>query len=100
MCYVMQAVSCFNCLGDKCLSHAKLMSTALTQLLIFKFSCLLTYKGIVQCSNNSNYRYIFIYLLSRITPIFQDQYNDTCNSYLSVSYCVSVFPLFLFVPSS
>ena len=26
--YVMQAVVYFSCLGDKCLSHAKLMSTA------------------------------------------------------------------------
>ena len=33
-----------NCIGDKCLSHAKLMSTALTQLLIFRFSYLLTNK--------------------------------------------------------
>ena len=53
-CYVMQAVLSFSCLGDKCLSHAKLMSTALTQLLIFRFPCLLTNKGIAQCIDNSN----------------------------------------------
>ena len=53
-CYVMQAVVCVSCLGDKCLSHAELMSTALTQLLIFRFSCLLTNKGIAQCIDNSN----------------------------------------------
>ena len=53
-CYVMQTVLCFNFLGDKCLSHAKLMSTALTQLLIFRFSCLLTNKGKVQQIDNSN----------------------------------------------
>ena len=51
--YVMQAVLCVNCPGDKCLSHAKLMSTALTQLLIFSFSYLLTNKGIAQCIDNS-----------------------------------------------
>ena len=53
-CYVMQAVLCVNCLGDKCLSHAKLISTALTQLLISRFSYLLTNKGIAQCIDNSN----------------------------------------------
>ena len=42
----MQAVLIFlNCLGDKHLSHAKLMSTALTQLLVFRFSYLLTKRG-------------------------------------------------------
>ena len=46
LCYVMQAVLCINCLGDKCLLHAKLMSTALIQLLVFRFSYLLTNKGI------------------------------------------------------
>ena len=55
MCYVMQAVVSVSCLEDKCLSHAKLMSTALTQLLIFRFSYLLTNKGLVQCIDNSNY---------------------------------------------
>ena len=45
-CYVMLAVLCFNYLGDKCLSCAIWMSTALTELLIFRFSCLLTNKGI------------------------------------------------------
>ena len=54
LCYVMQTVVSVSCLGDKCLSHAKLMSTTLTKLLIFRFSCLLTNKGIVQCTNNSN----------------------------------------------
>ena len=54
LCYVMQAVVSASCLGDKCLSHAKLMSTALTQLCIFRFSCLLTNKGIAQCIDNSN----------------------------------------------
>ena len=29
---------------------------------------------------------------------FQDQYNNTCNSYLSVSYHVLVLPLFLPYP--
>ena len=53
-CYVMQAVVSVNCLGDKSLLHAKLISTALTQLLIFRLSCLLTNKGIVQCIDNSN----------------------------------------------
>ena len=53
-CYVMQAVVSVSCPGDKCLPHARLMSTALTQLLIFRFSCLLTNKGIVQCIDNSN----------------------------------------------
>ena len=53
-CYVMQAVVSVSCLGNRSLSHAKLMSTALTQLLIFRFSCLLTNKGIVQCIDNSN----------------------------------------------
>ena len=53
-CYVMQAALSVNCLGDKSLSHAKLMNTALTQLLIFRFSCLLTNKGIVQYIDNSN----------------------------------------------
>ena len=43
-CYVRQAVICFNCLEDKCLSHAIGMSTALTQLLIVRFSYLV-YKG-------------------------------------------------------
>ena len=41
----MQAAVCVNCLGDKCLSLAKLMSTALTQLLVFRFSYILTHKG-------------------------------------------------------
>ena len=50
----MQAVVSVICLGDKSLSHAKLMSTALTQLLVFMFSCLLTNKGIAQCNDNSN----------------------------------------------
>ena len=45
-CYVMQAVLYFNCLGDKCLLHAKRMSTALTQLLAFRLSYLLADKGI------------------------------------------------------
>ena len=53
-CYAMQAVVSVSCLGDKCLLHAKLKSTALTQLLIFRFSCLLTNKGIAQCIDNSN----------------------------------------------
>ena len=53
-CYVMQAVVSVSCLGDKSLLHAKLMSTALTQLLISRFSCLLTNKGIAQCIDNSN----------------------------------------------
>ena len=53
-CYVMQAVVSVSCLRDKSLFHAKLMSTALTQLLIFRFSCLLTNKGIAQCIDNSN----------------------------------------------
>ena len=53
-CYVMQAVVSVRCLGDKCLSHANPMSTALTQLLIFRFSCLLTNKGIAQYIDNSN----------------------------------------------
>ena len=53
-CYVMQAVLCVNCLGDKCLSHATLMNTALIQLLIFRFSYLVTNKGIAQCIDNSN----------------------------------------------
>ena len=53
-CYVMQAVVSVSCPGDKCLLHAKLMSTALTQLPIFRSSCLLTNKGIVQCIDNSN----------------------------------------------
>ena len=53
-CYVMQAVVCANCLGDKCLLHAKLISTSLTQLLIFRFSYLLTNKGIAQHTDNSN----------------------------------------------
>ena len=44
-CYVMQAVVCVNCLGDKCLLHAKQMGTALTQLLVFRFSYLLMNKG-------------------------------------------------------
>ena len=44
-CYVMQAVVCFSYLGDKCLLHAKQMRTALTQLLIFRFSYLITNKG-------------------------------------------------------
>ena len=35
-CYVMLAVVSVRCLGDKSLSHAKLMNTALTQLLIFQ----------------------------------------------------------------
>ena len=51
-CYVMQPMVSVSCLGDKSLLHAKLMSTALTQLLIFRFSCLLTNKGIVQCIDN------------------------------------------------
>ena len=42
----MQAVLWVNCLGDKCLSYAKVMSTALTQLLIFSFSYLLTNKRV------------------------------------------------------
>ena len=46
-CYVMQAALCVNCLGDKCLLHAKLMSTALTQLLIFSFPYLLTNKRVL-----------------------------------------------------
>ena len=50
----MQAVVSVSCLGDKSLSHAKLMSTALTQLLVFSFSCLLTNKGIAPCIDNSN----------------------------------------------
>ena len=53
-CYVMLAVVSGSCLGDKCLLHAKLMSTTLTQLLIFRFSCLLTNRGIAQCIDNSN----------------------------------------------
>ena len=53
-CYVMQAVVSVSCLGDKCLSNGKLMSTAHTQLLIFRFSCLLTNKGKAQCIDNSN----------------------------------------------
>ena len=53
-CYVMQAVVSVSCLGDKSSSHAKWMSIALTQLLIFRLSCLLTNKGIVQCIDNSN----------------------------------------------
>ena len=53
-CYVMQAVVSVSCLGDKSLLHAKGMSTVLTQLLVFRFSCLLTNKGIVQCIDNSN----------------------------------------------
>ena len=40
------AVVSVSCLGVKCLLHDKLMSTALTQLLIFRFSHLLTNKGI------------------------------------------------------
>ena len=43
-CYVMQAEVYFNCLGNKCLLHAKPMSTVLTQVLIFRFPCLLTNK--------------------------------------------------------
>ena len=53
-CYVMKAVVSVNCLQNKCLLHAKLMSTALTQLPIFRFSFLLTNKGIAQCIDNSN----------------------------------------------
>ena len=30
-CYVRQAVLCFNCLGDKCITCTMCMSTALTQ---------------------------------------------------------------------
>ena len=41
----MQAALCFNFIEDKCLSYAKLKNTALTQLLIFRFSYLLTNKG-------------------------------------------------------
>ena len=51
-CYVMQAVVSVSFLGDKSLLHAKLMNTALTQLLVFRFSCLLTNKGIAQYTNN------------------------------------------------
>ena len=73
----MQAVLCVNYLGDKCLSHAKLMSTALTQLLIFRFSYLLTNKGTAQHIDNPNYPLqtitIFIYLFLSITLMFQDQ---------------------------
>ena len=43
-CYLIQAAVCVNCLGDKYLSLSNLMSTALTQLLIFRFSYLLTNK--------------------------------------------------------
>ena len=50
----MQAVVSVSCLGDKHLLYAKLMNTALTQLLIFRFSCLLTNKGIAQCIDDSN----------------------------------------------
>ena len=46
--YVMQAAVCVSCLGDKCLLHGNLMSTALTQLLIFRFSYLLTHVVITQ----------------------------------------------------
>ena len=42
--YIMQAEVYFNCLGNKCLSYAKPMRTALTQLLVFRFPCLLTNK--------------------------------------------------------
>ena len=41
---------------------------------------------------------IYIYLLSNITPIFQDHINNTCNIYLSVSYCALVLSLFLPYP--
>ena len=97
-----KAVVCINCLGDKCLLHGILMSAALTQLLIFRFSCLLTNKGIVQCSNNSNWplQTITIFIIhSQVSHLcFKTNCNiNTCNSYLSVCYHVSVFPLFLLV---
>ena len=68
---------------------------------IFRLSYLLTNKGITQCIDNSNYPLqiitIFIIYSQVLHLCFKTNYNiNTSNSYLSVSYHVSVFPLLLF----
>ena len=88
-CYVMQAVISISCLGDKNLLHAKLMSTALTQLLIFRFSCLLTNKRIVQCIDNSNNLYkldIYIYLLFIYYQVLCLYFKTSIIIHITVTY--------------
>ena len=76
----MQAVVSVSCLGDKSLLHANEHCTYTTAL--FRFSCLLTNKGIAQCIDNSNspfyvryiYIYIYIYIYHSIYILFIMKY--------------------------
>ena len=106
----MQAVVCFNCLGDKCLSHAKQMSTALTQLLIFRFSYLLTNKGSAHVLTSQTNLYklqLFFYLLfksytyvSRPSTILIYVTITYLHYHVSVSLCINVFWSLLVGPLS